>query len=106
MNKLLHVALREFVATVLTKGFIFGILLTPLLIGIVVVLMPMLLNQKAPKIDGELAIVDPTGEVVAEVTDYLQPAKDVRHRRWHESRQQRGQDRDRDGLTCIFSRRR
>ena len=33
MKKVLYVAAREFTATVTTKGFVFGILITPLLIG-------------------------------------------------------------------------
>ncbi len=34
MKKMLHVARREFVATAATKGFVFGVLVTPVLLGI------------------------------------------------------------------------
>lgn len=73
MSKVFHVALREFVATVATKGFIIGIVVTPLIILIAVFGMRTLFNEKAPRIEGEVAIVDPTGEVFGAVHDYLQP---------------------------------
>lgn len=73
MKKVLHVALREFTATVLTKGFLLGMLLTPALIAISVVLLPYLIEEKPPKIDGELAMVDPTGELTGAVQAWLAP---------------------------------
>lgn len=73
MKRMLHVAWREFLATVGTKGFILGVLITPVLIGIMVVFLPMLLNEAPPKIDGQVAIVDPTGEVSAALAAYLAP---------------------------------
>ncbi len=73
MTKILHIAIREFVATVGTKGFILGILMTPLLLGIAIIAFPLLINQKPPKIDGEIAILDPTGDVVERVREYLMP---------------------------------
>lgn len=73
MSKIFHIALREFWATVGTKGFILGVLMTPLLLLIMAVVFPMLINQKPPKIDGEIAIYDPTGAVAPGVGDYLLP---------------------------------
>lgn len=73
MTKTLHIALREFMATVATKGFILGILMTPLLLAIMVIALPLLINQKPPKIDGEVAIIDPTGVLVADMREYLSP---------------------------------
>lgn len=73
MTKILHIALREFLSTVGTKGFILGILMTPLMLGIMLIAFPLLINQKAPKIDGEVAILDPTGVVIDGVRDYLKP---------------------------------
>lgn len=75
MSKVFHVALREFVATVATKGFIIGIVITPVIILIAIFGMRTLLNEKAPRIEGEVAIIDPTGEVFDSVHDYLQPEK-------------------------------
>jgi len=73
MSKIFQIALREFLATVLTKGFILGMMATPIMLGIVVVFMPMLLNKKPPKIDGEVAIIDSTGQITGGVRDYLTP---------------------------------
>jgi ABC-type Na+ efflux pump permease subunit len=69
-----HVALREFLATVGTKGFIFGVLFTPLMVGVLILVMPILLDRKPPKIDGEIAVLDPTGEVRGGIERYLAPA--------------------------------
>jgi hypothetical protein len=73
MNKIIQIAIREFLATVLTKGFILGMMATPIMLGVVIVFMPMLLNKKAPKIDGEVAIVDSTGILTADVREFLLP---------------------------------
>ena len=73
MRKTFHIALREFLTTVGTKGFILGVLMTPLLLAIVVIAFPLLINQKPPKIDGEVAILDPTLQVVQGLRDYLAP---------------------------------
>ncbi|MCP3963046.1 MAG: ABC transporter permease [bacterium] len=73
MNKVLHVAWREFVATVATKGFIIGVLVTPVLIAMLILVLPALIDEAPPKIDGELAVLDPTGTVAAGVREYLQP---------------------------------
>ena len=73
MSKIFHVAWREFVATVATKGFIVGVLVTPVILGVVILVLPLLINPAPPKIDGELAVLDPTGEVVAGVREYLRP---------------------------------
>ena len=47
MKKILRIALREFLATVATKGFILGVMMTPILLGIVAVSFPLLINQEA-----------------------------------------------------------
>ncbi|MEN8164796.1 MAG: ABC transporter permease [Acidobacteriota bacterium] len=73
MKKILHVALREFLSTVLTKGFIIGVLVTPVLIGFMVIMLPMLMNEEPPRIEGEIAVIDPTGEVVQGLAAYLKP---------------------------------
>ncbi len=46
MSKIFQIALREFLATVLTKGFILGMMATPLMLGMVIVFMPMLPRMK------------------------------------------------------------
>lgn len=63
MQRVLQVAGREFAATVTTKGFLFGILLTPLLIVGVISIMPFIMNRSAPKVVGEIAVIDQTGQL-------------------------------------------
>jgi len=75
MKKILHVALREFLATVGTKGFIIGILITPLLIAALIVVMPRLMKEAPPKVEGEVALIDPTGEVAEGLSAYLRPER-------------------------------
>ena len=74
MTRIVHVARREFLSTVLTKGFIIGILLTPCLVAVTLVLMPALLSEAAPPIAGEVLVSDPTGLVYPGVRHYLGPA--------------------------------
>ena len=73
MTKMLHVALREFLATVATKGFLIGMLAPPIMIGLMSVLMPRLMKNDAPKIQGEVAVADPTGAIVGRLETYLSP---------------------------------
>lgn len=63
MIKVFHIAVREFLATVLTKGFLFGILFPPIMIAIMSILMPLLMNKAAPRVKGHVAIIDASGEV-------------------------------------------
>jgi len=73
MSKILHVAVREFISTVATKGFIIGVLLTPLILVIAVVVMPRLLDEEAPRVEGRVAVIDPTGEVTAGLREWIEP---------------------------------
>lgn len=75
MKKILYVAAREFSATVMTKGFIVGMLLTPSLLALALFVMPRMLTKAPPKIEGEVAVVDPTGEVATGLADYLTPQR-------------------------------
>ena len=74
MTRIVHVARREFLSTVLTKGFIIGILLTPCVVAVTLVLMPVLMSEAAPPIVGEVLVSDPSGLVYPGVRDYLGPA--------------------------------
>ncbi|MDP7145536.1 MAG: hypothetical protein QGH75_09440, partial [Pseudomonadales bacterium] len=80
MNKIYHIALTEFIATVATKGFIIGIVITPIIILVAVYGMQSLFNEKAPRIVGEVAIVDPTGELFVGIGAYLKPESMARRR--------------------------
>jgi ABC-type Na+ efflux pump permease subunit len=80
MKKMLYVAGREFTATVTTKGFVFGILITPLLIGMLIFLMPRFMTKGAPKIEGQVVVIDPTGAVADGLAAYLEPERFVERR--------------------------
>jgi ABC-2 type transport system permease protein len=73
MKKIFYVAGREFTATVMTKGFLFGVLVTPALIAAMIYLMPRLITRAPPKIEGRVAVVDPTGRVADGLARYLAP---------------------------------
>lgn len=63
MYKTFLVAWREFTATVLTKGFIIGILMTPLMLLLVMAGVAATQMLKGPSLMGTLAVIDQTGEV-------------------------------------------
>ncbi|MEE2899660.1 MAG: hypothetical protein VX815_14460, partial [Gemmatimonadota bacterium] len=71
MSRVVWIAWREFVATVTTKGFILGILFTPILIGVMIVVMPILLDDTPPRVEGELLVLDSTGVVVDDIAAWL-----------------------------------
>lgn len=75
--KILHIAVREFVATVMTKGFIFGLLIIPATGAVMFALGPRVLarlfNPPLQKIDAEVAVFDPTGQVVNELRARISP---------------------------------
>ncbi len=75
MKKLLHVAVREFLATTTTKGFVLGMLLTPALIAMVIYVMPRYLTKTPPRIAGQVVVIDPTGAVANGVAAYLTPER-------------------------------
>jgi ABC-2 type transport system permease protein len=80
MKKILYVAVREFLATVMTKGFVFGVLLTPAIIGLMVFLIPRLITEGPPKIVGQVAILDQTGTVASNLTANLAPRRFLERR--------------------------
>jgi ABC-2 type transport system permease protein len=75
MTKVAYVAGREFLATVTTKGFVLGILATPLLIGLIIFLMPRYLTKAPPKVAGQVVVIDPTGAVAGPLAAYLAPER-------------------------------
>ena len=64
LAKTLQVARREFSATVMTKGFLIGLLVMPVVIGVLIVAMPLMIKQQSSNIEGTVAIHDPTGQVL------------------------------------------
>ena len=73
MRRVLAVAWREFRHTVLTKGFIFGALLMPVIMLVVVAAVGALVNSKMAPVSGTLAVIDPSGTVCAFVPEGLSP---------------------------------
>jgi ABC-2 type transport system permease protein len=80
MRKILLIAQREFLATAGTKAFVFGVLVGPVVVGALFLIFPRMLREGPPKVDGEVAIVDPTGQVVAGVQSFLQPDRIAKRR--------------------------
>jgi len=80
MKKVFHVALREFLAIAATKGFIIAILLPPVLGAVMIVIFPRLLNEQAPRVVGEVAVLDPTGQVADSLRERLSPESLARRR--------------------------
>jgi ABC-2 type transport system permease protein len=83
VRKILLVAWREFAATVVTKGFIIGVLITPAMMAVMIFVFPALINEKPPSIEGELALIDRTGQIAAGVEVYLAP--EAIARRWDDT---------------------
>ena len=68
MKRVVPIMVREFLATAMTKSFIIGAFIVPPgIMAIMAVAMPLLLTQKAPKIEGTLAVIDRSGAGIAEV---------------------------------------
>ncbi|MBS0191438.1 MAG: ABC transporter permease [Phycisphaerales bacterium] len=75
MGKVFTVAVKEFLATVATKGFIFGMLFPPFIMTMMIVLMPLLMNKKAPTVYGHIAIIDQSGLVAPRIKDAFSAEK-------------------------------
>ena len=73
VRRVLAVAWREFRHTVLTKGFIFGALLMPVILLVVFAAVGALMNARMAPVSGTLAVIDPSGEVCAFVPEGLSP---------------------------------
>ncbi len=67
------IATREFLATVLTRGFVLGVLLLPALLAVSFAVGPRLMNQRMPQVRGQVAVVDPTGAVTRELRSTITP---------------------------------
>ena len=71
MSKVLQIAAREFAATVFTKGFLIGLLVVPVIGGILALFGPRLFGDPNLTVEGEIAVVDPTGVVLPRVRDAM-----------------------------------
>ena len=86
MKRILLVAQREFIATVSTKAFIIGLLIMPLMIGVLAIVFPRLLNPRNFKTRGEVAIIDPSGRALADIRTAFSPER-MAERREEQARQ-------------------
>lgn len=75
------IAWREFVATVATKGFIIGILVMPIIIVVMIFVMPILLDETPPRVEGEFAVLDSTGLLIDDIAAWLAPEAVARRAR-------------------------
>jgi len=74
MRRIGLIAEREFLGTVLTRGFIVGVLVVPAVMALAFALGPRLLNQRSEPVRGQIAVIDPTGAVMAELRATITPA--------------------------------
>lgn len=81
MRRVLAIAWREYASTVLTKAFIIGAVVVPAVLAAAIpVVVWIISQQRAPAIEGEVAVIDPTGEVAPALAEYLAPESIARRR--------------------------
>jgi ABC-2 type transport system permease protein len=80
MKRVWLVAKREFLAAVMNKGFVIGLLVMPAMIAVMVMVMPRLMNTTGSQIRGEVAVIDPTGQVFDGLREGLTPEAIARRR--------------------------
>ena len=73
MRRIGYIAAREFLGTVLTRGFIVGVMIMPALVALTFVLGPRLMNQRGEPVRGQIIVIDPTGAVTAELRTAIAP---------------------------------
>ena len=73
MRKILLVAQRDFLATVVTKGFIIAILVPPLTYAAIILVFPRLVSNRVPAVTGKVAVIDQAGQVAQGIRRYLDP---------------------------------
>ena len=80
MKRILRIASRDFVAVISTKGFIIGLLIMPAMMVLMVILGPRLFDDASFQVEGEFALVDPTGSIAPELHAALDPDAIARRR--------------------------
>ncbi len=71
MKKILLVARRDFLATVITKGFIIAVLVPLLTFGAIALAFPRMMNNRMPAVSGQVVVIDQTGQVAGRIRQYL-----------------------------------
>lgn len=72
-RKVAAIAFREFKHTALTKGFIFGALIVPVMMFAAIGAIGALIGSAMAPVSGTLAVLDPSGRVAAFATTELAP---------------------------------
>jgi ABC-type Na+ efflux pump permease subunit len=80
MRKVIQIGVREFVATVSNRAFVIGLLIGPSMLALFGLVAPRMFSGQNFKVEGEFAIVDPTGLVIPEVRATLDTRKDAARR--------------------------
>ena len=73
MKRIMQIALRDFIAIAMTKGFIIGLLIFPLILVLSGTLLPRLFTDNAFQVEGRYAIIDPTQAILPELNLALDP---------------------------------
>jgi ABC-type Na+ efflux pump permease subunit len=73
MKRVVSIATREFLGTVMTRGFVVGVLLMPAMLALAFALGPRLMSQRPPYVRGQIAVVDGTGAVLTELRAAISP---------------------------------
>jgi ABC-2 type transport system permease protein len=63
MRRVWLVAQREFLSAVMNKGFVIGLLVMPAMVAVLIMVMPRLMSNQGAQIRGEVAVIDPTGQL-------------------------------------------
>lgn len=75
MNRILLIAQREFLATLLNRGFLIGLFIFPALIALFMLVGPRLITAtRQPQVVGQVVVIDSTGGVVPVLRSMLAPA--------------------------------
>jgi ABC-2 type transport system permease protein len=74
------IAARDYQAAVTSRAFLVGLLVLPVMLVLFFVLVPRILNSHSPQVIGEVAVIDPTGKVSAELTQALLPEEVAKRR--------------------------
>ncbi|NBX32409.1 MAG: hypothetical protein EBR07_06700, partial [Planctomycetes bacterium] len=80
MRRIWTIAFREFRHTVITKGFIFGALVMPVVMFAAIAAIGMLIGMQMTPVAGTLMVIDESGTVAAFAAEELTPeqvAKDM-----------------------------
>jgi ABC-2 type transport system permease protein len=69
------VAARDYKTSITSRGFLVGLLVMPVMMVMFFVLIPRILNSRTPQIAGEVALIDASGKMTAELQQALVPAQ-------------------------------